>query len=168
MKETVGKIATDLLQKADNKHTITDQMRENLSDFETNVLIAADRGLKEHNSDFFVVVNIKKEPLFENVYRNQFFHRKSCPTPTYDQIVYKYHYQPDALEFLWVVPDKETCMTYKMYTKIINKDEQQLMRFITEFFDGTLDRIAAKLNNEPINGEYLIDKHVVPIVNHKG
>ena len=162
MAETVGKIAVDLAQKADNKHTVVEQMQENLTDYERNVIECAERGLKQYNSDFYIVVLTKKEPLFENIIRNLFHHRKSCPTPQYDQVVYQYQYKQDALKFLWCIPDKETCEVYKTYKSVVQPEERQLLQFVLDFDRGMLDQLARRLNNEAGNTQFLEDKHVVP------
>ena len=160
-KKTVGETAVDLASKADNKHTVVDQMQENLTDYEKNVRDCAQRGLQEHNSDFFVVVLTKKEKLFPNVFRNFFLHRKSCPTPEYDQTVYHYIHKLDALKYLWTVPDKETCKVYLENAAFIPFDEKKLLQFIMDFADGTLDRLSRTLNKEAGTGQYLENKIIL-------
>ena len=161
MKKTVGAVAADLLQKDQGNHTAHEQMQENLTDYERNVIECAERGLKAYNSDFFIVVLSKKEPLLPNVIRNYFFHRRSCPSPQYDQVAYHYIFDNDALKMLWCIPDKETCEMYRTYTKIVNPAERELLQFILDFFNGGLDRLARKLNKEPGETQYLEDKHVI-------
>jgi len=55
---------------------------------------------------FYVCVITKKERLMDNVLRNYFLARSTCPTPQYDQTVYKYHRDSGAIQFLWVLPSK--------------------------------------------------------------
>lgn len=157
-KKTVGQAAVELVAKADNKHTVVDQMEESLTDYEANVKDCAARGLKEYNSDFFVVVLAKKERLFHNIYRNFFLHRQSCPTPEFDQTVYHYIYQKDALKYLWTIPDKETCRMYIENAAFIPPQEKLLLQFILDFNDGTLDQLCRKLNKEPGTSQYLENK----------
>lgn len=154
-KKTVGKVATELEAKADNKHTVIDQMEENLTDYEKEVVECAERGYKVYKSDFFVVVLTKKERLFENIFRNYFLHRKSCPTPEYDQTVYRYIYDADALEVVWTIPDKQTCMVYVNNAVIVAPEEKQLLNYVIAFKDGILDQLARKLNNEPGTSQFL-------------
>lgn len=154
-KKTVGQAATELASQADNKHTVIDQMEENLTDYEKEVIACAERGYKAYKSDFFVVVLTKKERLLHNVFRNFFLHRKSCPTPEYDQTVYRYLYDKDALEFLWTVPDKETCAVYLTNAVTIAPEERQLLNYVVAFKDGILDQLARKMNNEPGTSQFL-------------
>lgn len=157
-KKTVGAAAVELAAQADNKHTVVDQMEENLTDYEKEVIDCAARGLKAYNSDFFVVVLTKKERLFQNIFRNFFFHRKSCPTPEYDQTVYRYLYKSDALELLWCVPDKETCLVYMRDALLVHPNEKELLNYVIGFNDGTLDQMARKLNKEPGDSLFLENK----------
>jgi len=161
MEETVGKIAVDLLAQADDKHTVTDQTRESLTEWEQNVIETAEKGLKEYGSDFFIVVLTKKESLYENIYRNFFFHRRSCPTPEYDQTVYQYIYSADALQYLWTIPDKETVTMYNLNAKDIPQEEHQLRDYSISFINGDLDRLCRKLNNESGDTPYLQNLNVV-------
>lgn len=160
-KETVGSVAVELAAQADNKHTAHDQMTENLSDWEKNVLEAAERGLKKYKSDFFIEVLTKKEPLFENIYRNYFIDKRACPTPQYDQTVYQYIYSADALKYLWTVPDKETCTLMRDNALEIPEEEKQLLNYVMLFLNGDLDRLCKKLNKEPGDTPYLQNLNVV-------
>jgi hypothetical protein len=155
MKENIGKIATELIAKSDDKHSAIDQTSESLTDYERNVIECAEKGLKEHKSDFFIVVITKKEALFDNIYRNYFLHRRSCPTPEYDQTVYHYIYKQDALKYMWTIPDKDTCQMYRMYVAVVKEEEKQLLGFVLGFYDGSLDRLAAKLNKESVKEGFL-------------
>ena len=109
-KKTVGKISTELIEK-DVKvdHSPIDQMRESLTDYDANIYECIERGKKDYNKDFYIVVITKKERLMPNVLRNYFITRFSCPTPQFDQTVYKYNYKDQIIEFLWVIPAKDIC-----------------------------------------------------------
>lgn len=155
-KETVGKVATDLLAKADDKHTVIDQMEENLSDYDKNVWLCVDNAKKTYLNDFYVVVETKKERLLENVIRNFFFARLSAPTPTWDQTVYKYHRKRDCLEFLWVVPSKDTCEYLTFHRHVVVESERDLLKFVLSYNDGTLLKIAKKLNGEADNSPRIV------------
>jgi len=147
-RETVGKISSDLLlQEAPTKDPI-ELEREMHTDYEKNVWDCVQRCIKEFpHSDFFVIVVTKKERLMQNVIRNYFFGRQSCPTPEYDQTVYRYTAAGD-LEFLWVVPSKDTCELMRENALMIAPEEKELLRFVLEFYDGTLLKISKKYNKE--------------------
>lgn len=148
VRQTVGKVATDLLQKADDKHTVVDQMRESLTDYDRNLFDCIDRGKKRYNSDFYVVVITKKERLMPNVLRNYFLNRESCPSPQYDETVYKYDKSKEEVTFLWVVPDKDACKHLMDNSLTIAKEERELLNFVISFKDGSLLKLAQKLNGE--------------------
>lgn len=148
-KKTVGKIATDLMQKPfDTKDPIALE-KEMHKDYEQNIYDCIARGLKEIPfGDFFIVIETKKEPLLPNVLRNYFFFRKSCPSPSYDNTLYHYHRSADSVEFLWVIPSKDTCELFKANVLQIVPEERQLLNYILDFEDGTLLKLAKRLNNE--------------------
>ncbi len=148
-RETVGKISWDLLAKSDIlDHSADEQMREQLNTFETEMYLTIERGKKLFPHDFYIVVETKKEPKMKNVIRNYFIPRQSCPTPQYDNAVYRYHYVPDELEFLWVLPSRQVYNMMKERALELPKEERQLLQFVLEDADGTLLRKCKKLNGE--------------------
>lgn len=148
-RDTVGKIASDLKKKeTDNTHTPIDQMREQLTDYEKNLFECVEENKDNYSHDFYIVVLTKKERLMDNVLRNFFFARESCPTPGFDQAVYKYWKNDDYLDFLWVIPSKDTCEFMADYCLVIPDDQKDLLKFVLDFNDGTLLNRAKILNKE--------------------
>jgi hypothetical protein len=157
-KETVGKLARDLLLKQDNKGpTPTEQMREQLVEFEKNVELCLETHKKVFDGDFYVVVLTKKEKLMQNVIRNYFYGRLSCPTPNYDQVVYHYSRPDDALSLLWVIPDRKTAKYFRDYSSEVNPSQFELLSYVLKFADGTLFRLSKKLNGEKVDTPELKD-----------
>jgi len=147
-RETLGKISTDLLKKQHKALSPIEYMQEMLTDYDKNIQICIDRYRKVFLGDFFVVVITKKEPLLKNVLRSYFTARLSCPTPDYDQAVYQYHLDKDSIEFLWVIPSKDTCELFKSNATVVDKSEWQLLRYVLQFCDGTLFKQCKVLNGE--------------------
>ncbi len=149
-RDTIGKISSDLLLKADDKHTVIDQTRENLKEFEKEFMICLERGKKlySHQNQFFIEVQIKKEKLMENVQRNYFIPKIACPTPTWDQHVYLYRFIDDSIEYIWSVPDRDTCQYMTDHALQIPPEERQLLQFVLDFRAGDLDQRARDLNGE--------------------
>ena len=148
-RDTVGKISSKLLLNAhDDSHSAEEQMRESLTDFEKNMEISIQRFKKMFAQDFYIIVLTKKERLMMNVLRNYFTGRLSCPTPEYDQAVYKYTLKKDHLEFLWVVPSKDACQMIKEYPLELPEEGHELRNFVLSFYDGTLLHKAKLLNGE--------------------
>lgn len=147
--KTVGELSQELLLKATpSSHSVSEQASEQLGEFEKNVYICLEEHKKIFDGDFFIVVLTKKEKLLENVIRNYFYGRISCPTPNYDQIVYKYSREEDSLEPLWVIPDQKTCLYFKWYTAEVNPTQFELLSNVLKFEDGTLFKLAKELNGE--------------------
>ena len=158
-KETIGKLSSDLIIKqSDDSHTAHDQMEEQLTDWDQNLWICVENCKKDYPiGDFYIVVVTKKERLMPNVLRNYFFGRYSCPTPEYDQTVYKFHRGSDSPEFMWVVPCKETCEVMKLDPLSVPKEEQELLKFVLDFEDGTLLKLSKQLNGEKLDGIIMLE-----------
>ncbi len=155
-KKTVGEYSYELQQKPDEKINPIDLQRQihqgNSSEdsFENQVRIAIDRGASTYEGDFYIVVLFRKERVkgLQNVLRQQFFHRKSCPTPEFDQTVYKFHRKDDHLEYLWSVPNWQWAHYMKENKLHFPLDQQDLIQHVDDFFTGKLDQICEKLNKQ--------------------
>ncbi len=147
-REKVGKVAHDLLLKKPDALSPIEQMRESLTDYDKHLFEKVAEGKKLYSGDFYLTVLTKKERAMQNVLRNYFFHRHTCPTPEWDQTVYRYIRADDDVRFLWVIPSKDTCELFRANAPIIDKSEYELLKFVLEFYDGTLDRKCRQLNGE--------------------
>lgn len=122
--------------------------------YEEEVWETVDKGRKapelDPSKDFFIVVLFKKERLLQNVVRQYFFYRQSCPTPEYDQTVYKYHRKGDELEYIWTVANNVTTLYLKkmLDENAIPKDQETLAFMAEAFLTGNMDKYAKKLNKE--------------------
>jgi hypothetical protein len=153
--KTVGQYSYELQQKTDEKINPIDLQREihkgndSEDSFENQVRIAVKRGEEQLDGDFYIVVLFKKERIMHNVVRQYFFPRKSCPTPEYDQVVYKYFRKEERLEMLWVVPDKQTTHSLPLISKDLTHEQRDLIAYASAFTSGELDKLCAKLNKVP-------------------
>lgn len=156
--ERVGEKAIDLRVKSDMQTDAIELEREihqgtnSKKSYEEEIWTTIDRGLSDSSisGDFFIVVLFKKERHLQNIIRHYFFYRKTCPTPTYDQTVYKYHRHSKEVEYIWTVPDNVTCLNLPLCKHDLPDEHQRLVHMIEAFRCGDLDRYCAKLNNEPI------------------
>jgi hypothetical protein len=147
-RETVGKISSDLIIKQPETTSPIEQMQECLTDYEKNIWECVERCRKDFEDNFYVVVTTKRERLMPNVYRNFYYGRRSCPTPEWDQTVYKYKYKDSQIIFMWVIPSKDACEYLSMNASYVVKEEQQLLKYVLAFNDGTLMSLAKDLNGE--------------------
>ena len=79
--KTVGHQSRDLILRAQadpgsNSHTVEEQMREQLKDYEENVETALKEGKKKFHGDFYITVLTKKERLI--VIQYEPVHYSSC------------------------------------------------------------------------------------------
>lgn len=98
--------------------------------------------------DFYVVVLTKRERLMDKLFRLYYAARHSCPTPEYDQSVYRFSAKDEHLSFLWTIPDKETCFHLRDNAIMVHPEEKQLLQFVLDFLDGSLLKLSKQLNNE--------------------
>jgi hypothetical protein len=149
-RETVGKIATDLLTKQPETQDPIELERAMHRDYERNITECIERGRKDFfdAKQFYIVVDTKKERLLNNVIRNYFYIRRSCPTPNYDQTVYQYTVSDDRITFLWTLPARDICEMFKQNILEIHPDERELLHFVLDFYDGNLDKRCKLLNGE--------------------
>lgn len=147
-RKTVGKVSYDLSLKEPETRSPIEQMRENLTDYEKNLHESIDRGKKDFDGDFFIEIITKQEPLMTNVIRNYFVPRKSCPTPNYDQTLYKYTLKNDQIDFLWVIPSRGVCHLLLEHRLEVPAEEYGLLDFVIQFERGDLFKLCKKLNGE--------------------
>jgi len=147
-KKTIGAHSLDLSTKDPGTHSAIDQMREQLEDYEANVHECVQTHLGKFEGDFYIVCLTKKERLMQNVLRGYFFARQSCPTPDYDQSVYKYFREDARLDFLWVIPSADVVNFMKNNPNSVEPEKYALLGFVMQFADGSLLRLAKKLNSE--------------------
>ena len=155
-KATVGSAAIALQEKADsNTHSIIDQTNAQLVEYYDELIKCVNENKSKVPGDFYVVVITKKEKLLENVIRNYFFSRVSCPTPDYDQAVYHYKASDETLSFVWVIPDRDTCLLLRANTSQVAAEELDLLGFVMNFANGELYKLAKKLNGESLESVIL-------------
>ena len=148
IKKTVGSHSVDLLSKTPETRSPLELEYEMHKDYEQHVIDCCEQNKKVFTGDFFIVVITKKERILQNVIRNYFLARSSCPTPEWDQAVYRYDAISDSLTFLWVVPSKDTCELFMENRTQITPSELGLLKYVLEFMDGSLMALAKKFNGE--------------------
>ncbi len=156
-RKTVGALSAELIRKETEGLYAIEVQQEMTKDFEQNVILAVESGRKKHEGDFYVVVITKRERLLNNVIRNYFFTRESCPTPNWEQVVYKYCKKDNSTTFLWVVPNAEACDYLTRNAAYVIPAERELLKFVLMLNDGSLDALAKKLNGER-KDSLLVDK----------
>lgn len=152
-KKTVGEASLELQSKDGDSVTPREQAKESLKDYVSNLYESVKKGKQifGENIDLFVNVITKKERILKNVLRNYFTCRKTCPTPDYDQAVYRYDHKTDDIIFLWVIPARDVCNELSLNASNIPKEQHELLRYVLEFKDGTLYRKSKELNGEKID-----------------
>jgi hypothetical protein len=154
-KRTIGDISQELLQKNPESRDPIELQREMQKDYMNHLINCAEEHRKIFPGTFYILVLTKNERLMPNVFRNYFYGRQSCPTPDYDQSVFVYNHELERIEYLWTIPSKDTCIHFKNNILQIAESERGLLKFILEFSDGSLFKLAKKLNGEQENSPEL-------------
>lgn len=147
-KKTVGAHARDLMIKEPETLSPVEIQKASEADYLENLQYSIDSGVKKYTDDFFIVVITKREKILHNTIRNYFTHRQSCPTPDYDQTVYKYNTADDDLELVWVIPSKDACIYFLNNIPYVPVEEYELLGYIQKFQSGELYIECKKLNGE--------------------
>jgi len=143
-KKTVGEEAYERLLKPDTKQGIIDTQREMDKEYMDQLQLCIMNAKKQDMGDeYFICVLAKKERLMENVIRRYFVPRKSLPTPDYDQTVWM-HKRRDVLEFIWVIPDHNTCQEMYHHPERVPENEMWLYQMVKAFMEGRIYHEACK------------------------
>lgn len=145
-----------IAQHLDQKHALEDDVIEYRRTMEKRVLLdiknVAEQACKSPHygtQDFYIVLLMKVEHIGQAP-RTYVFARKSCPTPTYKQSVWKYHRESGSLEFLWSIPDK--ILYYHIVNNatkyLIDKETSQLTKYVLLMESGELVAWVKKENGE--------------------
>jgi len=145
---TLGAESLRLYSTDPGTHSADEQMSAQLEDYEKNVFECIKTNIGLFDGDFYVVVLSKKERLMQNVMRGLFFARRSCPTPDYDQAVYKYTKDGAKLELMWVIPACDVVNLMKNNPQLVETSKYALLSYVMKFADGTLLRLAKEINGE--------------------
>lgn len=160
-RRTVGQEALDIFQKGEVERSPIELQREMTRDYYQNLIDCALKNRRYYGGRFFIVVLTKNEKLLTNVFRNYFFARSTCPTPDYDQSVFKYDYRSEEIQYMWTVPSQDACIHLLQNELLIAPEEQQLLQFVKDFESGHLYRIAKKLNKEKEKTPMLENKEYI-------
>lgn len=114
--------------------------------------VAADTAKVEPftNKTFYVVMVKTNERNEERRPIDKFFPRLSCPTPGYNQDVFKYHPVSGQLEYLWSIPRKARYWQIwnNRHKYLDNKELKRLASFVVLMETGELLEWVKKENGE--------------------
>ena len=147
-RETVGKVATDLMSKQQDTRSVIEIEREMQQDYMSELMKCIDAHYHIFPGDFFIQVLTKNERLLPNVFRNYFAARRSCPTPDYDQTVFKYDRARGAIDYIWTIPSQDACHHLLNNSLLVVDEERPLLGYVMQFKNGTLAKKCMELNNE--------------------
>lgn len=157
-KKTVGEISVELSQKQPEKISVLEQQEGMQQDYIKNLEEVSRKAIAKYGPDktFFIEVITKKEPLMENVLRNYFIERTTCPTPNYDQSLFSYDPVKEQLVYIWTIPCRDACIYLLQNQTVIHKGEEQLLKNVLQFHSGALFKLCKELNKEHLDSPLLL------------
>lgn len=153
-KKTVGEHSRDLMVKEQEPLSVVELQQASEQDYLNNLEQSIIEGKGNYDNDFYVVVITKREKILHNTLRNYFTHRYTCPTPDYDQTVYKYNSGDESIELVWVIPSKDACIYLINNTPYVPIEEYELLGYVKKFESGELYIESKKLNGEQVNSVF--------------
>ena len=141
--KTAGQLSQELAQSTD-KYELGDLFKEKMKSISGKLEQTATHGCKTYSSSFYIVIECKRERLMPNIDRSYIFHRVTCPTPHYDQIVYYHDRKKGSTECLWSLPEKNSCQKIMNNPIYYQSWAPDMTRCVLDFYDGTLLNKALK------------------------
>lgn len=128
-------------------HNYADQA-EVMSNLLPDVIASSVGNGKKHlKGDFYIEVIIKADRRFEDLYKNIVVARPTCPSPSYERIVYQYHHLTGDVELLWIIPTISRCLQYQRQDWLsINSDDRVLAEYTFQYLTGELDKLEREKN----------------------
>jgi hypothetical protein len=142
----VGQAVVDILSGDMAPQTVEETMEAMTPKYFQELMMAAERGGRFHESPYYVVVVRKKETLAgmaDNILSHKYIDRQTKPTPEYmrynfpnhDHDVYEVDGKNSSITHLWTLPTKQDSATI-----VKNKSmyDPQLVKWIMNFDQGKL------------------------------
>jgi hypothetical protein len=151
MNNTIGSQLLELSQRNIEKMSVVEAWKLKEADYIKNLIECAEFNRKLYIGDFFICTQLKTETLLSHAlptFREYFIAQATCPTPNYDQNVYKYSASTEEISYIWSIPDRETSHYLFENKLLVDESERQLLDFVLKFADGSLFRLMKELNGE--------------------
>ena len=148
-RKKVGEEAYERLLKADDKQGVVDTQREVDKTYMEQIKLCVENH-RSWDKPWYIVVQLKKEQLMENVIRRYFIGRLSLPTPQWDQTVWRYDPKTGDLRFLWVLPDEQTAQQMAAGPDKVDPEQRHLLQFVLDFLDK---KLYGRFHKTLYNGE---------------
>ena len=163
-KKTVGEIVHENnsrnLQLEDDVGAYSEAMAPQILNELANIVDEARQSHWVYQEKDFYVVMIKTINRLTMQPHFKYFTRLSCPTPVYNQDVWKFKHREGTLEFLWCIPDMSRYMDILSYPQkyLQSKDTERLAKFVLLMESGQLLQWAKKENRELKDAVIMVNK----------
>jgi hypothetical protein len=140
-------------QKSEKPETVQDLLETQKAasrNYRDELFNAVGKGKEAYPQEdiFFIEALTRQDRIMVMAEVTTFIPRITCPTPTFNQSVYRYINSEDILEYGWTIPSKRRCLYYLKNPIGTSEGESMLIKFVHELKDGTLEKLAQTLNKE--------------------
>lgn len=147
-KKTIGQLSYDLKKNAPYVGNALELSKESEQDYIKSLRECVDTNQQTFPGDFFIEVKTIKEQLMDNVLRNKFIPLNCCPSPEYDQTVFKFDHKKGQIEHIWTLPDRESSHMLVYYRHQVVPAERQILNYVISYASGELFKLMKRLNGE--------------------
>lgn len=148
-KPTLGQTVVDRYSTQQDEIELGDLKQAEMQRYFEYLEMAMKTGKEMYNTNFFIEVAKKRERLMPQILPRIFaLPRTTCPTPFYDQDVYIYNRADDCLDFVWAIPDPDTCEYLVNNMSELCLEDKELLEFVFKYKDGSLLQLSRRLNGE--------------------
>lgn len=149
--KTFGEQYLEILSKDSGKAPVQEIRDSLLSEWDKNVFELIEKTRKQiPYRHFYIAVITKREHLAQNTIRIYYESKYDCPTPSYEQTVYKIRENSCDWSLLWTIPTKDVCAYMKAERMNIAPDQWELLGYVLDFDQGKLDQKAQLENGEVV------------------
>lgn len=102
-------------------------------------------GLKKYpNKDFYIYCLLRSDPMLPTSYAAVWGTRRICPTPSFDQVLFKYMKKIKALYIMWSIPNVKSCVRYMNIPikELRTAEREQYEKWVIPFYNGELEKLA--------------------------
>jgi hypothetical protein len=147
--KTFGQQYLEILNSETGQAPVRDIRSGALQEWDRNVFELIEKTRRQIPSrHFYIAVITKREHLAQNTIRIYYESKYDCPTPSYEQTVYKIKENSCDWSLLWTIPAKEVCSYMKKNKMLIPPEEWELLGYVLDFDQGKLDQKAQLENGE--------------------
>lgn len=137
-------------ESPDSVYELLKQQKESSKDYLLKLREAIEKGKEQYQSEEFIFIEgfTRQDKIMIRSTVTDFFPRITCPTPSFNQVVYRYVMKEDIIEYVWQIPSNKRCLQLLANPLAKSEGERLLIEHVHDLRDGTLEKLTRFLNKE--------------------